>query len=152
MDGIQFILMAILGLALVYQSPAIILGCLLWILNFPRHPIIKQNVPPVSSFPYIFDQVKLIFHIWFETWCPHHKSNKFGYDGLYYSSHTADTHDAWRQDKSGFTSCKKREHDPDKNKLKKSLQISESVKTTLCTNFCCSEEDLDKILADDSLN
>ena len=86
------------------------------------------------------------------TWCPHHKSDKFGYDGLYYSSHTADTHDAWRQDKSGFTSGKKREHGPDKNKSKETLHILEGVKTTLCTNFCCSEEDLDKILADDSLN
>ena len=37
------------------------------------------------------------------NWCTHHKSGKFGYDGLYYHNHTNDSNDEWRSIKKSKT-------------------------------------------------
>ena len=87
-------------------------------------------------------------------WCTHHKSEKFGYDGLYYASHDDASHDEWKQSGGGnrariFGANAKVSTSESTTKSKsshKDLQISEALKTALCTNLCVSEEDIDKII------
>ena len=67
MNGLLFMLMEILRLALILQSPAIILGFLIWIINLPRHPKIKKYTPAVSTYPHILKQIKWLFSIFFES-------------------------------------------------------------------------------------
>ncbi len=75
-------------------------------------------------------------------WCPHHKKEGH-YDGLYYSNHTAETHEAWKaKGKRGGG----RTPPPTPTNGKASLKISDTLKNALCTNLCVSEEDLAKII------
>ena len=67
MNGLLFILMAIFRLALILQSPAIILRCLIRIINLPRNPTIKKYTLAVSTYPQILKQIKWIFYICFES-------------------------------------------------------------------------------------
>ena len=82
--------------------------------------------------------------IW--TWCTHHKSDKIGYDGLYYHNHTNDNHYEWRSKKESKTEAFTTTSGKPPSGKSKSLQISDNVKNSLCTNFCCSKEDLNKII------
>ena len=88
-------------------------------------------------------------------WCTHHKSEKFGYDGLYYASHDDASHEKWK--KSGGGNRARVFADAGSSALTTSasasqptagtdLQISEALKTALCTNLCISEEDINKII------
>ena len=89
-------------------------------------------------------------------WCTHHKSEKFGYDGLYYASHDDASHAEWKKSgggnharvfgaKSG-SSALTTSSSSSKPTSGKDLQISEALKAVLCTNFCVSEEDINKII------
>ena len=78
------------------------------------------------------------------TWCPHHKKEGH-YDGLYYANHTPETHDAWKaQGKRGGRKITPSTANP--SNAGANLQISDALKTALCTNLCLSEEDLAKIV------
>lgn len=82
------------------------------------------------------------------TWCPNHK--KAGvFDGMYYDSHTPETHDTWQAamdakypKKNGAATT------PATATSSKSLHISEALRNALCTNLCVSEDDLAKIISD----
>ena len=82
--------------------------------------------------------------IW--TWCTHHKSDNFGYDGLYYHNHTNDTHYEWRSSKKIKTEAFTNPSGKPPSGKPKSFQISDNMKNAICTNFFCSEEDLKNII------
>ena len=86
-------------------------------------------------------------------WCTHHKSEKFGYDGLYYASHDDASHAKWKQEGGGnrarifgANASEPNSRSNTQSKSDKGLQISEALKMALCTNLCVSEEDIDKII------
>ena len=86
-------------------------------------------------------------------WCTKHKYEGH-YDGLYYSNHKTSTHDEWRANKRS----KRRGTNPGgagtgskttaAAKPEQSLKIPDTLRTALCTNFCISEEDMDKVFKD----
>ena len=82
------------------------------------------------------------------TWCPNHK--KAGvFDGMYYDSHTPETHDTWQAQMDLRYGSKKRKGNAPATGTalaEKSLKISDALKNALCTNLCVSEEDLAKII------
>ena len=83
------------------------------------------------------------------TWCPNHK--KAGvFDGMYYDSHTPETHDTWQAQMDVKYGAKKngKRNAPATGTApaEKSLKISDALKNALCTNLCVSEEDLAKIV------
>ena len=83
------------------------------------------------------------------TWCPNHK--KAGvFDGMYYDSHTPETHDTWQAQMDVKYGAKKngKRNAPATGTApaEKLLKISDALKNTLCTNLCVSEEDLAKIV------
>ena len=81
------------------------------------------------------------------TWCPHHKKEGV-FDGLYYCTHTPDTHDEWKaKAKRGGTSGTTKAP-AKKSESQAELKISQALKNALCTNLCVSEEDLAKIIKD----
>ena len=90
-------------------------------------------------------------------WCTHHKSEKFGYDGLYFASHDDASHDEWKKAgagnrlrifgaKTGSSALTTSSSSSAPASGKADLQISEVLKAALCTNLCVSEEDIDKII------
>ena len=121
--------------------------------NTPKHRTDSEEptVPGMDTLEvwrtkFVGDTVEKQGKTW--SWCKHHKSNKYGYDGLYYHNHTTATHDEWKGNKGG----KRSGPAPEANKLatEKALQISERTRTALCTNFCYSQADLDKIIEEDA--
>ena len=87
------------------------------------------------------------------NWCTHHKSDKFGYYGLYYHNHTINTQDEWKSSKKSKTEAFATLSGKPLSGKSKSLQISDNVKNYVFTNFFCSKEYLDKIIeSQESLN
>ena len=83
------------------------------------------------------------------NWCPHHKHSEGTFDGLYYSSHTVDTHDAWVENQKQRKAAKRAPGAPAAKTPATpsgSLQISDALKNALCTNLCVTQEDIDKIM------
>ena len=85
------------------------------------------------------------------SWCPHHKHSDGVFDGLYYSSHTADTHSDWAENQKKKRKNTRTPGTPAAGAgtpaaSNGSLQISDALKNTLCTNLCVTQEDLDKIM------
>ena len=85
------------------------------------------------------------------SWCPHHKHSNGFFDGLYYSSHTADTHSEWADNQKKRKKNNKTPGTPTAGTgtpaaSSGSLQISDALKNALCTNLCVTEEDLAKIM------
>ena len=79
------------------------------------------------------DTVEKHGKIW--NWCTHNKSDKFGYDGLYYHNHTNNTHDEWRSSKKSKTETFTTPSGKPPSGKSRSLQISDNMKNALCTNF-----------------
>ena len=84
-------------------------------------------------------------------WYPKHVYKTGRFNGLYYNSHTAETHDAWkeRSDKRYKARCTRGSdgsgtdtQTPDPV----ALQISDTLENALCTNLCVSEDDLNKTI------
>ena len=70
------------------------------------------------------------------NWCPHHKHSEGIFDGLYYSSHTVDTHDAWVENQKQRKADKRAPGAPAAKTPATpsgSLQISDALKNALCT-------------------
>lgn len=84
------------------------------------------------------------------TWCPKHKKEGV-FDGMYYDSHTPETHDTWQAAMDAKYPKKGGAATTSANataKNEKSLIISDALKNALCTNLCVSEDDLAKIISD----
>ena len=83
-------------------------------------------------------------------WCPYHKHTQGLFDGLYYSNHTPETHDAWRANRKkptrGALATAATPTTAPTSALTNSLQVSDALKNALCTNLCISEDDLSKII------
>ena len=83
------------------------------------------------------------------TWCPNHK--KAGvFDGMYYDSHTPETHDTWQammDVKYGSKrNGKKSTPATETASTDKLLKISDALKDAHFSNLCVSEDDLVKII------
>ena len=83
------------------------------------------------------------------NWCPHHKHSEGTFDGLYYISHTVDTHDAWAENQKKRKANKRPPGAPAAKTpaaLNGSLQISDALKNSLCTNLCVMQEDINQMM------
>ena len=87
-----------------------------------------------------------------QNWCPHHVDSGGKWNGLYYNNHDEHTHTEWKaKNKEKFRSrsdgAKSEGTNPGgKTPTAGSMQISDALKNALCTNFCVSEDDLNKIV------
>ena len=82
-------------------------------------------------------------HHWFK-----HHVYESRYDGLYYHNHTEATHDEWAAKKRGGRAAKTTGSAPaaPTPAVGPNIMISESLRNSLCTNFCIIEEDLVKVV------
>ena len=80
-------------------------------------------------------------------WCTHHVCEG-RYDGLYYHNHTESSHEQWAAKKRGGRAAKTTVPSPaaPTPAVEPNLMISDSLKNSLCTNFCISEEDLARVV------
>ena len=74
-------------------------------------------------------------------WCKHHKSEKYGWDGLYC------THKPEDCPKLNGKPASKRPAAAAKGneKVNATLQLNDRLKSVLCSNFCMTEEAVDKL-------
>ncbi len=90
-------------------------------------------------------------------WCKHHKSEEYGYNGLYVSSHSPENHDAWSKDKKNAKDgrFKPKNNPPAANSTdakkekdsapKATLGLNDKLKQVLMTNVSLSADDVDKL-------
>ena len=91
------------------------------------------------------------------NWCPHHVDPGGKYSGLYYENHDENTHAEFMKKKRERFAQYKANRSAGGNTTgggtagggtpaAGSMQISEALKTALCTNFCVTEDDLNKVV------
>ena len=81
------------------------------------------------------------------NWCPHHVDPGGKYNGLYYNNHDEHTHAEWQKKKKERSAKFKANRAADSDTpAAGSMQISEALKNALCTNFCVTEDDLNKVV------
>ncbi len=90
-------------------------------------------------------------------WCKHHKTKE--YNGLYVSSHSPETHDAWakarKEGKRGYfhpkttpsanTTTGSSDYAKSDANRKSTLGLSNRLKQVLMTNVCLSSDNVDKL-------
>jgi hypothetical protein len=84
-------------------------------------------------------------------WCTHHKQPG-KWDGLYWRDHDSKSHDEWKKQRKANQGKGKGSASEPKKDEQKQLQISDKLRTALATNLCVSEEDIDKIIKQQSGN
>ena len=88
-----------------------------------------------------------------QNWCPHHVDPAGRFNGLYCSSHDEHTHAEWAKKNKDRARSRSPVPKPADNSdggsatpNAGSMQISDALKNALCTNFCVTEDDLNKIV------